>query len=212
MRILLADDHPVVRIAIKNIISNAFAFAEIFEVDNGTDLEKYALRKKLDLIITDISMPGTEVTAAIKAIKSISPKLPIIVLSMNAAENYAVSLFKIGISAYLPKENASNELLNAIEVVMKGKKYITPDIAEILASSFSSNNHAGEQNPKQLLTFREFEIFKLIASGLGISEIEHKLSIKRSTISSTKAKIIKKINVHNSNDLIRYAITNHIIS
>ena len=94
---------------------------------------------------------------------------------------------------------------------MKGKKYIPTEIAEILANAFNTNNN-GNPDAREVLTYRELEIFKLIASGIGISEIENKLSIKRSTISSTKTKIIKKINVHNSNDLIRYAITNHIIS
>ena len=211
MKILLADDHPVVRIAIKQIILESYYFAEIIEVDNGTVLEKRAKEKGIDLVITDISMPGTEVSSVIKAIKHYSPKLPIIVLSMNSAEHSAVSLFKLGISAYLCKENASSELLKAIEFVMKGKKYIPTEIAEILANAFNTNNN-GNPDAREVLTYRELEIFKLIASGIGISEIENKLSIKRSTISSTKTKIIKKINVHNSNDLIRYAITNHIIS
>ena len=207
MRVLLADDHPIVRMGIKRAIEESYPDAEIMEAFNADDLERMALEGHFDLILSDISMPGQDFTVTLKNIRKKLSKTPFIVLSVHDPELYAARLIKLGVSAYLTKDCSVAELTKAIEYVLKGKKYITNYIADMLADNMQTSH----EELHHQLTDREFEIFKMIVSGKPNAVISQQLSVKEATICCTKSKIKRKMNIRSNADLVRYAIDNHII-
>jgi len=164
---------------------------------------------KWDVIISDISMPpGDSGLEAIKKIKEHTPTTPVIILSMHAPEQYAVRAIKSGASSYLTKGAATLELVNAVNHVLSGKKFLTPDVVSVLADAFenSTNRKTLEQ-----LSEREMEVFIMLAKGKTISEIAHEISLNANTISTFRARIFEKMGFHNNLELIKYAIDNQIV-
>jgi len=207
MKILIADDHSVVRRGLLMIIKDAYPFAEITEVTDGTDLIHAAGKNDWNIIISDISMPGKSGIEMIKEIKEIVPKIPILILSVHAAEQYAVRTIKAGASGYLNKESAPEELVKAIDQIMNGRKYITADVAEMLANSINNEN----EQPHTLLSDREYEVLKQIASGKTVSEIADILFLSPNTISTYRSRILEKMNMHSNAELTHYAISNKLV-
>jgi len=205
VHILVADDHPMILLGIKRSLMDNYPLAKIDEAYDFEDLEKLIDQNHYDCIITDISMPKGNICDAIKKIKKKSHNLKIIVLSMYNPEIYAVRLFKLGISAYLTKDNTGiKELVNAISFAENGKKYIIPQVAEVLALSLQEKY---TENQRHLsLSGKEFELFKMMTSGKKFSEIAKSLSITNAAVSSYKTKIFNKLNIHNYAALIKYAI------
>ncbi len=209
MRILLADDHTLVREGIKRLLHDNYPSAEILDVSDSVDLIKKVLKEKWDVIICDISMPpGDSGLEAIKAIKEFSPKTPVLILSMHAPDQYAVRAIKAGAMGYLTKGSAANELVKAVNQVLSGKKYLNAEVADILADAFgnTSHNHLIEN-----LTDRELEVFKLLASGKSISDIAKELVITNNTVSTFRSRVFEKMHFQNNLELIRYAIDNKLI-
>lgn len=209
MRILLADDHTLVREGIKRLLHDNYPSAEILDVSDSVDLIKKVLKEKWDVIICDISMPpGDSGLEAIKAIKEFSPKTPVLILSMHAPDQYAVRAIKAGAMGYLTKGSAANELVKAVNHVLSGKKYLNAEVADILADAFgnTSHNHLIEN-----LTDRELEVFKLLASGKSISDIAKELVITNNTVSTFRSRVFEKMHFQNNLELIRYAIDNKLI-
>lgn len=204
MRILLADDHTIVREGIKMLLTEAYPSAEIIDVsDSIMLLEKFA-SENWDVIISDISMPpGDSGLDALQKIKSINPSIPVIILSMQAPEQYAVRAMKSGASAYLTKGAATLELVNAVNMVITGKKYVSPEVAYILADAFENNTH---RKSIDQLSERELEVFKLLSSGKSISEISKELQLSGNTISTFRSRIFEKMGFHNNLELIRFAL------
>ena len=208
MKILIADDHSVVRKGLVLILREQYPHAQIDEVSDGSDLLKNIIKEEYAVIISDITMPGRSGVEILKEVKEIAPSTPVLLLSVHTAEEYAIRSFKAGASGYLNKNSAPNELIKAVETILRGKKYITPEIAELLADSYEDNS---QKLPHEKLSNREFEVMKLIAQGKGISEIANELSLSANTINTFRSRVLQKMNMHTTTELIKYAITQHLV-
>lgn len=208
MQILIADDHSVVRKGLRLILAEAYPHAQIDEVPDAVDLLKKVSKQTYTVIISDITMPGRSGVEIIKEVKEFAPKTPILVLSVHAAEEYAVRAIKAGASGYLTKDSAPDELVKAVEYILRGKRYITPEIAELLADSYGDNF---EKAPHEILSDREFEVMKLIAAGKSISDMAEMLSLSVNTISTYRARILEKMHMHSNTELIKYAIEHKLV-
>ncbi len=206
-RILLADDHSFIRLGLIQIIKDEFPFAEIKEVGDGESLLKEVMKHKWDLVISDLEMPGMSGLEVLEKIKQIEPSLPVLILSIYPEELYAIRVLKAGAAGYMNKNAAPYELINALQRILLGKKYITPEIAEKLLRHIDS-----DKKPHELLSNKEFEIFKLLALGKSLTQIAEMLSLALTTISTHRRRIMGKLNVSNNADLTRYAIAHNIIS
>ena len=208
IRILIADDHAVVRKGLKQILLDDFPSCEIEEVSNTEDLILKVMKSHFDVVISDLSMPGRSGMEALQHIKQHYPKLPVLILSMHAEEHYALRVLKAGASGYLGKDSASTELVKAVNRVLLGKKYITSTIAEKLASSFDRDS---DKLPHDHLSDREFEVLKMLANGKSVSDIAELLSLSITTVSTYRARIMTKMNLKTNADLTLYAIENKLI-
>ncbi|HEU4607040.1 MAG TPA: response regulator transcription factor [Chitinophagaceae bacterium] len=208
MKILVADDHAIVRRGIKQIILEEFPFAETAEAADSEELVKKAFTGQWDVIITDLSMPGRSGLDALQQIKQQLPKVPVLILSMHPEEQYAIRVLKAGASGYISKDMAQDELVAALRRVMAGKKYITPSLAEKLATQLE---HDGGGLPHETLSNREFDVLKLLAGGKSVSEIADMLSLSSTTISTYRARILEKMNMRTNAELTRYALENKLI-
>jgi DNA-binding NarL/FixJ family response regulator len=208
IRILVADDHIVVRRGLKMILLEGFPGAHIEEVGDAEDLIKQVMKAEWDVVISDLSMPGRSGLDALIQIKPMRPNLPILILSIHPEEQYAIRVLKAGASGYLSKDMAPDELVNAVQKVMLGKKYITPSIAEKLASVFDQDQ---TKLPHETLSDREFDVLKMLATGKSVSEIAETLFLSVTTVSTYRARIITKMNLKNNAELTLYAIENKLI-
>src|SRR5688500_8126835 len=208
LKILIADDHSVVRRGLIQILRDGLPSAIIEEAEDGEGLLKKVFAEKWDLVITDVSMPGRNGLDALAQIKQQLPQLPMLVLSIHSADQYSVRALKAGASGYLTKDAAPNELVAAVQQLLLGKKYITPSVAEKLADSVQGKQH---NIPHEALSDREFEVLLLIAKGVSISEIAERLSLSVTTISTYRARVIEKMRLKSNADLIIYALENKLI-
>lgn len=203
MKILIADDHIIVRKGLRQIILDEFPFAEIEEVGDAEELVKKVMRSKWDIVISDLSMPGRSGLDSLVQIKEYFPGLPVVILSVYPEEQYAVRALKAGASGYLTKDSAPDELIKAMRLVMLGKKYITPAVAEKLVSVLNQPN---EKQLHEQLSDREFEVLKLIAAGKSVSAIATQLSLSTTTVSTYRARILNKMSMKNNAELVLYAL------
>jgi two-component system, NarL family, invasion response regulator UvrY len=208
VRILIADDHAIVRNGLKQLILEEYPRAEIGEADDAEELVKKALFNKWDIVICDLNMPGRSGLDALKQIKQAVPTLPVLIMSMYPEDQYGVRVIKAGASGYLSKDSIHDVLIRAIRAVLSGKKFITSSIAEKLADEFYTGT---EQPTHQSLSDREFEVFKLLASGKKISEIAQQLSLSATTVSTYRSRILEKMNMRSNTDLARYALEKGLI-
>ena len=206
-RILLADDHSIIRLGLIQILKDEYPFVEIKEVSDGETLIKEVMHHHWDLVISDLDMPGMSGLEAMEKIKLIKPSLPILILSIYPEELYAVRVLKAGAAGYMNKNAAPYDLIKALQRIFLGKKYITPEIAEKLLNHIDS-----DKKPHELLTNREFEIFKLLAFGKSLTQIAESLSLALTTISTHRTRIMGKLNLSSNSDLTGYAIAHNIIA
>lgn len=208
MKILIADDHAIVRKGLVQILQEEFPVAEITEVANGNQALEVVNKQIWDVILLDISMPGKNGIETLKQIRANGIKAPVLMLSMHSEEQYAIRVLKAGASGFLNKQSATEELLTAIHKVLSGRKYITASLAEKLAESLGEH----EKKPShELLSDREMQVLQLIASGKTVSEIAEEISLSVNTISTYRARILEKINLHNNAELTRYAIDHNLV-
>ena len=208
IRVLIADDHAVVRKGLKQIILDEFPSAFIAEVSDVESLVSHVVKQDWDVVICDISMPGRSGLEALRQVKDIKPEIPVLIMSMHPEDQYALRVLKAGASGYLNKDSVHEELIKAIQTVRIGRKYIRPTIAEKLVGALSSDSN------KQLheqLSDREFDVFKMIAEGKTISEIASQLSLGATTVSTYRARILEKMNMKTNADLTRFALENKLI-
>ena len=203
MKILIADDHGVVRKGLVLILSEQYPHAQIDEVSNGLELLNKLEEEEYSIIISDITMPGRSGVEILKEVKELAAKTPVLILSVHAADESAIRAFKSGASGYLTKDSAPAELIKAVECLLRGKRYITLDIAELLADAA---NDATDKLPHETLSNRELEVMKLMIAGNSITEIAEMLALNITTVSTYKDRIFAKLHLQNYTGLIRYAM------
>lgn len=205
IRIVIADDHLVVRQGVRQMLTEAAHCQIMAEAADGNELLACLRQHPADVLILDMSMPGRGGIELIRQIKDSWPKLAVLVLSMHAEDQYAVRAIKAGASAYLSKGCAAEELLAAVGRLAACLPYITASVAEQLAMAVTTENH-DRLAPHQRLSDREFQIFRLLVTGKGPSEIGAELCISNKTVSTYKARILDKMQLANSAELVRYAV------
>ncbi len=208
IRIVIADDHEIVRAGLKQIISDDEDMEVLGESNNGENLIELVKKHDYDVVLLDLKMQGISGIDVIKHIKAIKPELPIIVLSMHAEDQYAVRTIKAGASGYITKETAAENLITAVRRVVGGGKYISPTLAETLADSIAGG---GGDLPHEKLADREFQVMCMIASGKTVTEIGSELFLSVKTISTYRQRILEKMNMKNNSELTHYAIKNNLL-
>lgn len=208
MNILIVDDHELVRSGLVRIVAEEFPFATIQEAQNGSQAEKMARNGQWDIIISDMSMPDKTGLDVLKQLRSESIKTPVLILSIHPENQYAIRILKAGGNGYITKDCPSTELINAIKIILSGKKYISANIADKLATRF--DEEIGKEQ-HELISDRELEVLKLIASGKIVTEIATELSLSVATISTYRHRLLEKMGLKNNAELICYAINNNLI-
>ncbi|MBC7535244.1 MAG: response regulator transcription factor [Ferruginibacter sp.] len=208
IRILIADDHSVVRKGLRQILLEGFPTAHIEEVPDAEEMIKKIMQSPWDVVISDLSMPGRSGLEALSQLKQINPKLPVLILSIHPEDQYAIRVLKAGASGYLSKDMAPDELVNAVQRVMLGKKYITASIAEKLASVLDQDSGKAAH---ESLSDREFSVLKLLAAGKSVSEIAESLFLSVTTVSTYRSRIMAKMGMKNNADLTLYSIEHKLI-
>jgi DNA-binding NarL/FixJ family response regulator len=208
LRILIADDHTVVRKGLRQILLEEFPSAEITETADAATLFMKVLREEWDVVITDISMPDKSGLEVLQQIRRDHPRLPVLILSAHSEDQYAIRALKAGANGYLCKDSASEELVTAIRRILLGKKYITASLAEKLTFQFDLES---DRPPHEILSDREFEVMKFLAAGKVVSEIASQLCLSVTTISTYRARILAKMNLKTNYDLTRYAMENKLL-
>lgn len=208
LRVLIADDHAVVRRGIRQILTEGLSFPHIGEAPETIELIRMALEEDWDIIISDISMPGGGGLEALRAIRKQKPTQPILIVSIFPEEHYAVKVLSMGAAGYLNKDAATDELLNAVKIILSGRRYIQPIIAEKLTESL--RKQAGLM-PHELLSEREQEVLMGLVRGQSVSDIALFLEVSPNTVSTYRTRILMKMDMKNNADLITYAISNGII-
>ena len=203
INILIVDDHLIVREGIKRIINDIPDMNIVAEASSGQEAIDFILENSYNLILLDISMPGQNGLQTLKLIKKHNKHMPVLMLSMHSEEQYAMRTIKAGASGYITKDAASIQLVTAIRKINKGRKFISKEVAELLATSLF---HDEDKDPHEFLSDREFEILKMIAKGKTTKNIGEELSLSPKTVSTFRSRILKKLDMKNNSDLIHYTI------
>ncbi len=210
-RIIIADDHAVVRTGLQLILDETNDMSICDEAANGDELIEKLRRNHYDLILLDISMPGKDAMDVLKEIKITWERTPVVIFSMNPDEIYAVRMIRNGASAYINKETDPQQIIEILRIVLSGKKYFTPQQGIMLAEWVIEPEKNVGSLLHETLSDREFQIFFMLASGMKKSEIAEKLVISKYTIGNHRTNIMRKMNLTTNSDLTRYAIRNGII-
>lgn len=208
IRLLVADDHAIFREGLKHILEEHPDIIVAAEAGNGQEVLDKAWKNLYDMVLLDIGMPGMPAIEVLKQLKNERPRMPVLVLSMYPEDQYAVRFIRAGASGYLTKESAPDELITAIRKITAGRKYITSSIAEKLADEVEPD--AGKPLHRSL-SDREFEVFRLIASGKTVKEIAEALSLSVKTISTYRTRILEKMKMRTNAELMHYALQQHIL-
>jgi two-component system, NarL family, invasion response regulator UvrY len=208
MKILLTDDHAVVRQGLKLILADHFKNAVFGEARNAHEALSRVSKDKWDVAVLDVTMPGRSGMEVLREMKKLKPKLPVLVLSMHPEDQFAVRMLKGGAAGYLTKESAGEELVGAIKKVVAGGRYISPSLAERMASYLDIDV---QKAPHERLSDREFLILRMIASGKQVSQIARELNLSVKTISTYRARILEKMDMKNNAELTRYAVERGVV-
>jgi DNA-binding NarL/FixJ family response regulator len=208
IKVLIADDHDIVRQGIKTIISDVPDIVVVGEAENGDEVLQMNKKLDVDVVIMDYDMPGRNGLDTLIELKAASPQLPVIILSMFPEDHYGVRFLKAGASGYLGKSNVTQQLVEAIRRIVDGHKYISPNLADKLVLELNKDS---ERPLHENLTDREFQVFQFIAAGKRLKAIAEELHLSINTISTYRSRILDKMEMKNNSDLIRYAIKNSLI-
>lgn len=208
IRVLIADDHAIVRHGLKQILAETDDLVVAGEAETGFQAIKMARQDTFDVVLLDISLPDRNGIEVLSQIKKTHPRLAILMLSMHTEHEFAIRALKAGASGYLNKQSAPVQLVTAIRQVAVGRKYISAALAEELANSLGGDT---EQPLHELLSDREFQTLRLIASGKSLSVISEELSLSPKTVSVYRARLLEKLDLRNNSDLTRYAIKNKLV-
>jgi len=208
IRIVIADDHTIVREGLKQILAAAGDLNVVGEARDGQEVMQQVRDNDFDVLLLDMSMPGKSGTELIKQVKDEKPKLRVLVLSMHEEHQYAVRAIKAGASGYLTKDSASTQLVTALRKVSAGGAFISAEVAEALALSARSQR---EGPPHTALSDREYQVFQMLASGTSVSEIASRLNLSVKTVSTHKARLLEKLGARNQTELVHYALKHRLI-
>ena len=208
IRVLLADDHAIVRAGLKEILADTGDITVAAEATNGQEVMARVRGADYDVVVLDLSMPGRSGIELIKQVKDEKPKLRILVLTMHSEEQYAVRALKAGASGFLTKDAAADQLVAAIRRIAGGGAYVSPETAERFVLDAAPRAEAA---PHTLLSDREFRVFQKVAAGRSVTEIAHELSLSVKTVSTHKTRILQKMGLANQAELIRYALEHKLL-
>lgn len=207
MKILLVDDHAIVRVGLRQMLTDAFDKLDVTEVGTGQEALTQAQDSAWDLVILDINLPDTNGLDVLKKLKALCASLPVVVLSFHPEEQYAVRAMKGGASAYVTKDTAPQELATAVKTVLSGRQYVTPSLAERLESMPSQ---AAGKALHTLLSDRELQVLSMIGAGKSVTEIATALDLSVKTVSTYRMRLLSKLQLKTTSALIRYALTHHL--
>ncbi|HVE65347.1 MAG TPA: response regulator transcription factor [Thermoanaerobaculia bacterium] len=207
-RILVADDHAVVRRGLIEILRDTVPKATFGEADSGGRAIELARQEKWDLAILDVSLPDQSGLEVLKQIRGFAPRLPVLVLSMHPEEQFALRTLRAGAAGYVTKKTAPHEIGEAVKRVLAGGRYITPSLAERMAIEMAERI---EKAPHDRLSDREYQVFRRLALGKTVKEIAAELSVSVQTVSTHRARILAKMGFHTNADLTEYAIRDHLL-
>lgn len=202
IRIFIADDHPIVRQGLRRIVEADAGLAISGEAGDATTLLSALETAATDLVLLDVSMPGGPVLETLRALRERHPTIRVLVLSVHPEDQWAVRVLRAGASGYLTKDHSPAQLLEAIRRVHRGGKYVSPSLAEQLASQLDGG---GQRAPHELLSDREFEVMRRLGSGLTVSQVAGELDISAKTVSTYRTRILEKMGMASNADLVRYA-------
>jgi DNA-binding NarL/FixJ family response regulator len=208
IKLLIADDHAIFREGLKHILEEHPDIIVADEAGNGQEVLDYVWKNEYDMILLDIGMPGMPALEVLKQVKNEKPRLPVLVLSMYPEDQYAVRFIRAGASGYLTKESAPEELITAIRKITAGRKYITSSVAEKLADEVEPD---ADKPAHHSLSDREFEVFRLIASGKTVKQIAENLFLSMKTISTYRSRILEKMKMKTNAELMHYALKQHML-
>ncbi len=207
IKILIADDHVLIREGLKKVLNTAPEIVVSAEANNASEVME-ALKKEVpDVLVLDISFPEKNGLDLLSEIKISHPKLPVLILSMHPEERYGVRALKAGAAGYVTKETAAEQLIPAIRKVVQGRKYVSPALSERLALNLETHS----EKPHELLSDREFQVFRLLIIGETVRQISEELSLSMSTVNTYRTRILQKMNMNNDAQLIHYAIRSGIV-
>ncbi|HEY6846269.1 MAG TPA: response regulator transcription factor [Terracidiphilus sp.] len=208
MHILIADDHAVVRRGLREIMADALPGADFFEAGNGDEVLSLLGKSQIAMLVLDINMPGRSGMDVLRDVKHTYPRLPVIILSCQPEEHYAVRCLRAGAAAYINKESATEELAMATKKIMTGGRYVSTSLAEKLIDSL---DESVDKPLHESLSDREYEVMRMIAAGVPLTEIGERLHVSVKTISSYRARIMEKMQMKSNAELTRYAMTYSLI-
>ena len=208
LRILIADDHEVVRKGLVKVLAEILQPIKVDEANNGQEALGKVLKSEYDLVVLDIKMPGKSGLDVLKEIKQHKPQLPVLILSMHPEEQFAIRAMRAGASGYLTKECAGDELVLAVRKALKGERYISSTLAEILAGELTIDSG---KPLHEILSDREYQVMLMIASGKPVGAIAKELRLSVKTVSSYRANILLKTRMKNNAEITHYAIQNKLV-
>jgi two-component system invasion response regulator UvrY len=208
IRIAIVDDHAMVRAGLRQFFAEQEDFSVIAEAANGREALDVVRQGEVDVIVMDISMPGHSGIDALAAIKARAPDLPVLILSGFAEVHYATTMLRHGASGYLNKDCDPADIIKAIRTVHRGRKYITPGVAELLADGLGDN---GDKLPHEQLSERELQVFLRLARGETVSHIATSMSLSMKTVSTYRTRVMEKMGLESNSDLTYYGLKNGLI-
>jgi len=209
IKILIADDHAIVRRGLKQIVSEQTDMIVGGEAENAREVLEMVRSNKWNVIVLDINMPGRSGLEILKELKREQPKLPVLVLSVHPEDQYGIRVLRAGAAGYLTKDSAPDELVKAIRKVHRGGRYISPSLAEALVLELGVES---DRPPHKTLSDREYQVMTMIASGKTVGEIGEELSLSVKTISTYRARVLEKMRMRTNAELTHYAIQNQLLS
>jgi len=208
MKVLIADDHEIVRRGLREILADEFTGLEVYEARDGHEALAAVRDQDIDVVLLDINMPGRGGLGVLEELKEIRPKLPVVIVSAFPEEDYALRAFKLGALGYVSKGGAPEELLTAIRKALAGGRYLTTALAERLAGLLAGEPHSA---PHELLSNRELQVLRMIALGKTVKEVAGELALSEKTIATYRARISEKMHLSTNVELARYAMQHKLV-